>query len=48
MILEDTNNSSADFNSQVVPSEIELQGTAMDVNGTPASAITLDGVTPMQ
>ncbi|MCM1153328.1 MAG: DUF4876 domain-containing protein [Muribaculum sp.] len=46
-ILLDTNNSSVDFNPFCIPSEIELQGTAMDIFGTPCSSITYDGVTPM-
>ena len=44
-VLKDTNNSSDDFNPEVVPSEIEFQHTASDINGTPASVITYDGVT---
>lgn len=47
MILQDTNNSSADFNPMCVPSEIERQGTAMDINGTPCTSKTYDGVTPI-
>ncbi len=45
-ILQDTNNSSTDFNPFCVPSEIELQGSAMDINGTPCTIITWDGVIP--
>lgn len=45
-VLKDTNNSSADFNSNVIASEIELQGTAIDFNGTKSTGITWDGVTP--
>lgn len=47
-VLKDTNNSTDDFNPEVVPSEIELQHTAADINGTPATVITYDGVTPMK
>ncbi len=47
-IFQDTNNSSADFNGHVIPSEIENQGTAIDVNGTPATTRTYDGVTPIK
>ncbi|MDE6383159.1 MAG: DUF4876 domain-containing protein [Paramuribaculum sp.] len=46
-VLADTNNSSEDFNRMCVPSEIELQHTAMDINGTPATTVTYDGVVPM-
>lgn len=47
-ILQDTNNSTDDFNPMTIPSEIEMQGTAMDVNGTPCHTATYDGVTPIQ
>ncbi|MDE6491174.1 MAG: DUF4876 domain-containing protein [Muribaculaceae bacterium] len=44
-IFKDTNNSSADFNCAVTPSEIELQGTAIDAEGTKFSGRpTYDGV----
>ncbi len=46
-ILQDTNNSSADFNPMCTPSEIELQGTATDISGTPCTTLTYDGITPM-
>lgn len=46
-ILQDTNNSSVDFNPMVTPSEIEMQGSAMDVYGTPCTTLTYDGVVPM-
>lgn len=46
-VLKDTNNSSEDFNPDCIASEIELQGTAMDVNGTLCTQLTYDGVTPM-
>ena len=45
-VLKDTNNSSEDFNPFVTPSEIEKQGTAKDVNGTPCTTRTWDGVMP--
>ena len=44
--LKDTNNSTEDFNTECVPSVIEKQGTAKDVNGTKATEQTWDGVTP--
>lgn len=46
-VFKDTNNSSEDFNSMCIASEIELQGTAMDSEGTPCTLKTYDGVTPM-
>lgn len=46
-VFSDTNNSSADFNRMCVPSEIELQHTATDIYGTPATTITYDGIVPM-
>lgn len=46
-VLKDTNNSTEDFNPDCIASEIELQGTAMDVNGTTCTQLTYDGVTPM-
>jgi hypothetical protein len=47
-VLKDTNNSSADFNAECIPSEIERQGTAIDYNGTPCTTLTYDGVTPIK
>jgi hypothetical protein len=47
-VLKDTNNSAADFNAECIPSEIELQGTAVDFNGTLCTTRTYDGVTPME
>lgn len=46
-VLKDTNNSTDDFNARVVPSEIELQGSVMNVDGTRCTARTYDGVIPM-
>ena len=46
-VLKDTNNSTDDFNSRVTPSEIELQGTAINADGTKCTTRTYDGVTPM-
>ena len=46
--LKDTNNSSEDFNGYVVPSEIERQGTAIDINGNKCTQHTWDGVTPIK
>lgn len=47
-VLKDTNNSTDDFNARVTPSEIELQGTAVDATGTLCTTKTYDGVTPMK
>lgn len=48
-VLKDTNNSTEDFNAHVIASEIEAQGTAIDVAGTPCTTgRTYDGVTPIQ
>lgn len=46
--LKDTNNSTEDFNAYVIPSEIERQGTAVDINGTLCKQLTWDGVTPIK
>ena len=46
-VLKDTNNSTEDFNRMCVPSEIELQGTATDSQGTPCTTRTYDGITPV-
>ena len=46
-VLKDTNDSSADFNPDCIASEIELQGTAADANGTPCTTLTFDGITPV-
>lgn len=46
-VLKDTNNSTVDFNSDCIASEIELQGTAMDADGTPCTTLTYDGVVPV-
>ena len=45
-VLKDTNNSAEDFNPYCIPSEIERQGTAIDMNGTKCTTQTWDGVTP--
>lgn len=47
-VLKDTNNSTEDFNARVTPSEIELQGTAIDADGTLCTTRTYDGVTPVK
>lgn len=47
-VFKDTNNSTEDFNARVTPSEIELQGTAIDADGTPCTTRTYDGVTPIK
>lgn len=46
-ILQDTNNSSVDFNPYCIPSEIELQATSIDLTGTPCTSLTYDGLVPM-
>lgn len=46
-VLKDTNNSTDDFNARVTPSEIELQATAINADGTRCTTRTYDGVTPM-
>ena len=46
VILKDSNNSTEDFNGNVIASEIELQGAAVDFSGTKASQKTIDGITP--
>lgn len=48
LILRKTNNSGADFNGNVRPSEIERQGAATDRNGTPCATLTVDGVKPIE
>lgn len=45
-VLQDTNNSTEDFNAEVTPSLVEQQAAAIDVNGTKCSTLTWDGVTP--
>lgn len=47
-VLKDTNNSTEDFNARVTPSEIELQGTVIDADGTLCTTRTYDGVTPVK
>lgn len=44
-VFKDTNNSTDDFNRMCTPSEIENQGTAMDINGTKCTTRTYDGIT---
>lgn len=46
-LFKDTNNSSVDFNADVIPSEIELQHSAIDAEGTPSTAVTYDGIIPV-
>lgn len=46
MHLQDTNNSTEDFNTECIPSVIEEQRTAISADGTKASTLTYDGVTP--
>lgn len=45
-ILQDTNNSSIDFNPFVTPSIIEEQGTAVNLEGSQCTSYTWDGVIP--
>ena len=47
-VFKDTNNSSDDFNPMVTPSEIELQGSVTGIEGTVATTVTYDGVTPIK
>ncbi|MCM1292266.1 MAG: DUF4876 domain-containing protein [Bacteroides sp.] len=47
-VYKDTNNSTEDFNPYVIASEIEIQGTAIDADGTRCTTRTYDGVTPMK
>ncbi len=47
-VFKDTNNSSEDFNPMCIPSEIELQGTIIDLMGNRATMKTYDGVTPIE
>ena len=48
MHLQDTNNSTEDFNTECIPSIVELQHTAIDAAGTKATTVTYDGITPKQ
>ena len=47
-ILQDTNNSTDDFNTECVPSIIEEQGTSIWSDGTKATGRTYDGVKPIE
>lgn len=46
MHLQDTNNSTEDFNTECIPSIIEMQHSAIDAQGTKATKETYDGVQP--
>lgn len=46
-VLQDTNNSSNDFNANSVPSVIEEQGSVCDNDGNHATVKTYDGVKPI-
>ena len=46
-VFKDTNNSSADFNRSCIPSEVELQGTPIDPQGTRCIQLTYDGIVPI-
>lgn len=47
-IFKDTNNSTEDFNPYVTPSEIEIQGTAINSNGDRCTSRTYDGIVPIE
>ncbi len=47
-VLQDTNNSTDDFNGDATPSLIEQQGSVTDALGNRATKITHDGVTPVE
>ena len=47
-VLKDTNNSTADFNPDCVPSLVEMQHAAIDAFGTKAERVTYDGVQPAE
>lgn len=47
-VLKDTNNSTEDFNHDCIASEIEIQGTAINAEGTLCTTETYDGVTPIK
>ena len=47
-VLKDTNNSTADFNPDCVPSLVEMQHAAIDASGTKAERVTYDGVQPVE
>ena len=44
MHLQDTNNSTEDFNTECIPSIVEMQHTAIDAQGTKANKETYDGI----
>lgn len=44
MHLQDTNNSTEDFNTECIPSIVETQHTAIDAQGTKANKETYDGI----
>lgn len=44
MHLQDTNNSTEDFNMECIPSIVEIQHTAIDAQGTKANKETYDGI----
>lgn len=47
IVLKDTDNSSVDFNSDVTPSEIEMQHTLSGLGQGTSQIITYDGITPI-
>lgn len=48
MHLQDTNNSTEDFNTECIPSVIEAQHSAISADGTKATTETYDGVQPKE
>lgn len=47
-VLQDTDNSTDDFNTECVPSIVEKQHTAISADGTKAETETYDGVQPVE
>lgn len=47
-VFKDTNNSSADFNTDCTASIIELEGSVMDQYGNKSVTVTYDGITPVK
>ena len=47
-VLQDTDNSTDDFNTECIPSLIEEQNTAISADGRKAETLTYDGVQPVE
>lgn len=47
-VLQDTNDSSVDFNKDMIPSEIEIQASVCGIDGERATTVTYDGITPVE